>query len=72
MAQQRSTRSRQAERAFKQFWDAQQRLVLGGEPMTLKVCNTCCALVPSGDRATARHAEYHLLIQQAIDSALPQ
>jgi hypothetical protein len=72
MPPQRSARSRQAERAFKQFWDAQQRIVLGGEPMHLKVCNTCCALVPSGDRATARHAEYHMMLQQAIDSALPQ
>jgi hypothetical protein len=78
MPQQRNPRQRPGERrpnherAFRQFWDVQLRVVLGGEAMTLKVCNTCCALVPAGDRAVARHVEYHMLLQAAIDSALPR
>jgi hypothetical protein len=54
------------------YYDMQQRVVLGGEQMHLTTCGTCCAVVPSGQKAQTRHTEWHQLLQQAIDSALPR
>jgi hypothetical protein len=56
----------------RQFWDTQVRLILGGEPAHITVCSTCAALVTSGQKAQQRHLEWHRLLQQAIDSALPR
>jgi hypothetical protein len=56
----------------KQFWQAPVRLVLGGEPMHLTVCGTCCAVVPSGSKAQQRHLEWHRLLQEAVEAALPR
>jgi hypothetical protein len=50
----------------------QMRVVLGGEPMTLTICHTCAAVVPGGERSQARHTEWHRLMQEAIDAALPR
>jgi hypothetical protein len=54
------------------YYDMQSRQVLGGEPMHLTVCGACCAVVLSGDKAQARHLEWHRLLQEAIDAALPR
>jgi hypothetical protein len=54
------------------FYDGQMRVVFGGEPMHLTLCGTCCAVVPSGSKAQARHLEWHRLLQEALDAALPR
>ena len=54
------------------YYNMQARWVLGGEPMHLTVCGTCCAVVPSGEKAQRRHIEWHQLLQAAIDTALPR
>jgi hypothetical protein len=54
------------------YYNMQARWVLGGEPMHLTVCGVCCAVVPSGEKAQRRHQEWHRLLQQAIDTALPR
>jgi hypothetical protein len=55
-----------------QYWDMQFRWVLGGEVMHPTDCGTCGAVVPSGSKAQARHAEWHRLLQEAIEAALPR
>jgi hypothetical protein len=58
--------------AGKQFWDAQIRIVLGGEPAHITVCQTCAALVTSGEKAQQRHLDWHRLLQEAVEAALPR
>lgn len=48
------------------FYSVQIRIVLGGETMTLTICATCCALVPSGSKAQQRHLDYHRTVFEAI------
>jgi hypothetical protein len=54
------------------YYDGQLRVVFGGEPMHLTLCGTCCAVIPSGDKAQARHLQWHRLLQEAIDAGLPR
>jgi hypothetical protein len=61
-----------SQRRSSQFYDMQQRIVLGGEVMHFTICGACCAAVPSGEKAQTRHLEWHSLLQQAIDAALPR
>jgi hypothetical protein len=58
--------------AVKQYYDVQMRVILGGEPMHLTVCAACCAVIPSGAKAQQRHFDWHQLLQEALDSALPR
>jgi hypothetical protein len=48
------------------------RVILGGEPMHLTVYAACCAVIPSGAKAQQRHFDWHQLLQEALDSALPR
>jgi hypothetical protein len=54
------------------FYPMQMRVVLGGEPMTLTICHVCAAVVPGGERSQARHAEWHRVLNEAIEAALPR
>jgi hypothetical protein len=54
------------------FYDMQVRVILGGEPMHPTTCSVCCAVVPSGQKAQQRHAEWHRLLQEAVEAALPR
>jgi hypothetical protein len=54
------------------FYPMQMRVVLGGEPMTLTICHACAAVVPGGEKSQARHLEWHRLLQDAIEAALPR
>lgn len=55
-----------------QYYDMQMRVILGGEQMHLTTCSVCCATVPSGSKAQARHADWHRTLQEAIEQALPR
>jgi hypothetical protein len=54
------------------FYDGQMRVVFGGEPMHLTLCGFCCAVVPSGAKAQARHLLVHRMQQEVNEAALPR
>lgn len=54
------------------YYDGQLRVMFGGEPFHLTLCGTCAAVVPSGSKAQERHTQWHRLMQEALDAALPR
>jgi hypothetical protein len=59
-------------RASVEFTPMQMRVVLNGQPTTVSICHVYAAVIPGIEKSQVRHAEFHRLLKEAVDAALPR